>query len=248
MSTTQANAKLSTIRALLAKAEDPAAPEAEADLCRKRAFEMMAKYGVEQAMLNDGKADAGTPTDRVITVDAPWAMERVQLMNDIAKALGCHLLYLGKEGQAAKHSVHLFGYASDLERLELLYTSLLLQMHGELERQQVPAGVRSARAWRRSWLLGFIVRVGRRLQEAERMAQAEAHGETSGSGRSAELVLADRKTAVQRSYRAMYPVGSTSESRSTMTGTGWGHGWKAGGTADIGQGRVGRPAAGAIGS
>ncbi|PWS48173.1 hypothetical protein DLE01_28260, partial [Streptomyces sp. FT05W] len=36
--------KLETIRALLAKAEDPRTPEAEAELARKRAFEMMAKY------------------------------------------------------------------------------------------------------------------------------------------------------------------------------------------------------------
>ncbi|MFE0177644.1 DUF2786 domain-containing protein [Streptomyces sp. NPDC059002] len=250
MSTTQntatANPKLATIRALLAKAEDPSTPEAEAELARKRAFEMMAKYGVEQAMLNDGNPTSDASADRQIVLDNPWAMERVRLINRIARALGCQLIHLGRDGGGPARRVHIFGYESDLQRVELLYTSLLLQMNSGLAAQYVPVSS-GARAWRRSWLLGFIDRVGRRIEEAERGAQEEARSETSATGRSTALVLADRKAVVERSYRDAYPRARKGGS-TTMTGNGFGAGWTAGGRADIGGRRIGRATAGTIAS
>ncbi|MFH9295819.1 DUF2786 domain-containing protein [Streptomyces sp. NPDC017520] len=244
MSTTKAPAKLETIRALLAKAEDPRTPEAEAELARKRAFEMMAKYGVEQAMLNDANPASDAPTDRKIVLDNPWAMERVRLINRIALALGCELIHLGRDGSGPARRVHIFGYASDLQRVELLYTSLLLQMNSGLAAQSVPPG-QGARAWRRSWLLGFINRVGDRIEEAERGARDEARGETTATGRSAALVLADRKAVVSRSYQQAYPR-ARKGGTTTMTGNGYGAGWTAGSRADIGGKRIGRTMAGSI--
>ncbi|MEW1721649.1 DUF2786 domain-containing protein [Streptomyces sp. NPDC093109] len=242
----KAPAKLETIRALLAKAEDTRTPEAEAELARKRAFEMMAKYGVEQAMLSDGDPSSDAPGDRQIVLDNPWAMERVRLINRIALALGCQLIHLGRDGDGPARRVHIFGYESDLQRVELLYTSLLLQMNGGLAAQGVP--VRSGvRAWRRSWLLGFINRVGDRIEEAERGAREQARTETAVTGRSAALVLADRKAVVERTYRQAYPR-ARSGGRTTMTGNGYGAGWAAGSRADIGGRRIGRAAFGAISS
>ncbi|MFF6956173.1 DUF2786 domain-containing protein [Streptomyces sp. NPDC008317] len=243
MSTTKP-LKLETIRALLAKAEDPRTPEAEAELARKRAFEMMAKYGVEQAMLNDADPASDAPADRMIVLDNPWAMERVRLINRIALALGCQLIHLGRDGNGPSRRVHVFGYASDLQRAELLYTSLLLQMNGGLAAQTVPMGD-GARAWRRSWLLGFINRVGNRIEEAERGAREQAGGETTATGRSAALVLADRKSVVEQNYRQAYPRARTG-GRTTMTGTGYGAGWVAGSRADIGGKRIGPTSAGSI--
>ena len=246
MSTTKAPAKLETIRALLAKAEDPRTPEAEAELARKRAFEMMAKYGVEQAMLNDANPSSDAPADRKIVLDNPWAMERVRLINRIALALGCQLIHLGRDGSGPSRRVHIFGYASDLQRVELLYTSLLLQMNSGLAAQSVPRG-QGARAWRRSWLLGFISRVGDRIQQAERGAREEASAETTATGRSAALVLADRKAVVERAYQQAYPRARKS-GNTTMAGNGYGAGWAAGSRADIGGKRIGRAAAGSIGA
>ena len=61
----------------------------------------------------------------------------------------------------------MFGYASDLERAGILYTSLLIQMAHGLVAAQVPATARSVRAYRRSWLLGFTSAVVTRVREAE---------------------------------------------------------------------------------
>jgi hypothetical protein len=45
----------------------------------------------------------------------------------------------------------------------------------------VPAGVRSVRAWRRSWLLGFVTAVITRVKAAEDRAASTAEGETHGA-------------------------------------------------------------------
>ncbi|ATM24857.1 hypothetical protein SMD44_p20074 (plasmid) [Streptomyces alboflavus] len=239
----QANPKLATIRAILAKAEATGFAE-EAEALTAKAAQLMAKYGIEEAMLNDGRADRDAPTERKITISNPWAMERVRLIHRTARAMNCELIHLGRIGDGPSRQVHVFGYESDIERAELLYASLLLQMEGSLYRQVVPFG-ESLRAWRRSWLLGYVNRVGDRVQEAERRARGEAGNETSASGRSAALVLADRRALVERSFRTAYPR-TRAGGRTTTRGSGYGDGWAAGGRADIGGRRIGRSPSAAL--
>ncbi|WP_188302331.1 DUF2786 domain-containing protein [Streptomyces sp. CBMA123] len=238
MTTPQAgvNPKLATIRALLAKAEDAATPEAEAELARTRAMEMMAKYGVDEALLSDGQPSRDGITARYIDLPNPWSMSRVRLMCFIAEAVGCKAINMGQEANGVRR-VHVVGYESDVQRAEILYTSLLLQMLNGLNRQAVPYGVRSAKAWRNSWQLGFIVRVTERLKAIEEAARAAAAGETSATGRSTELVLADRDTMVESAYRKAHP--KTWKQRSSFSGNGYGDGVAAGNRADIGGTRIG---------
>lgn len=245
MSTTKAPGKLETIRALLAKAEDPRTPESEAELARKRAFEMMAKYGVEEAMLSDGQPSRDGITDRYVDLPNPWAMPRVRLMCFIADAVGCKAVHMGVQGTGGVRRVHLIGYESDVQRAEILYTSLVLQMLGGLGAQVVPFGVRSARAWRNSWQLGFIERVTDRLEEIEKAARAAASGETSATGRSGELVLADRVAVVESAFRKEHP--RTRTVGGSYSGNGYGDGAAAGNRADIGgTRRIGAQTAGAL--
>ena len=61
----------------------------------------------------------------------------------------------------------MFGYTSDIERSDVLYTSLLVQMWQGLAATPPPDRVRSVRAWRRSWLLGFVTAVVARVRAAE---------------------------------------------------------------------------------
>jgi hypothetical protein len=130
-----------------------------------------------------------------------------------------------------------FGYASDLERADILYTSLLLQMARGLAAAVVPAGVRSARAWRRSWLLGFVTAVITRVRSAEERAAESADGEMP-SGPSTALVLADRAVVIRRQLEQAYPV--TRKTRITYSGRGYTVGFAQGQQADIGNARLGR--------
>ena len=112
--------------------------------------------------------------------------------------------------------MHLFGFASDLERVDLLFTSLLVQAAHGLAATAVPAGEHPA-AFRRSWLAGFAEVVGGRLRAAESAAAAE-----SGAP-SMALVLADRSDRVQRRLAEVYPRLRTAPPR-RLAGTGFGSG------------------------
>jgi hypothetical protein len=131
--------------------------------------------------------------------------------------------------------IHVFGYASDLERADILYTSLLLQMARGLTVAAVPAGVRSVRAWRRSWLLGFVTAVITRVKVAEDRAASTAEGETH-EGPSTALVLADRAVVIRRQLEQAYPV--TRRTRITYSGRGYNAGYAQGQRADIGNTRL----------
>ncbi|MDT0567867.1 DUF2786 domain-containing protein [Streptomyces sp. DSM 3412] len=222
---------LARVRALLAKAEDPASTPAEAEAFTAKASELMAKYGIERAMLADANAEPDVPADRIVTMDNPWAREKQSLVAGIVEAL---------RGQAvlrdwgSLHRVHMFGFQSDLERAELLYTSLLLQMTQQLAHVSVPWG-ENARAYRRSWILGFRHEVVRRIKAAEARAVAEASSPeaVSSTGRSTELVLADRKAIVEQ--RVLAEFGKLKARRTTYQGSGFQDGRAAGRTANIGQ-------------
>ncbi|MDV5145501.1 DUF2786 domain-containing protein [Streptomyces sp. SBC-4] len=240
-----ANPKLATIKALLAKAEDPATPEAEADLARARAMQMMAKYGVDEALLSDGEPSRDTITDRYVDVANPWSMSRARLMYHVAEAVGCEAIHMGAVGTKGERRVHVVGYESDIQRAEILYASLVIQMLGSLSAQVVPYGVRSARAWRNSWQLGFINRVIERLTESEKAARAAAGEETSATGRSGALVLADRSAQVVSAFRKAHP--NVRSVRASSSGGGYGDGTAAGSRADIGgTRRLGVPATGVL--
>lgn len=227
---------LAKVRALLAKAEDDACTPAEAEAFTAKATELMAKYGIEQALLADRHPEADKPTDRIITVGNPWGAEKAKLVYWLAEAMRCKALMLHKLDSAAR--VHVFGYGSDLERVEVLYTSLLLQMASGLAKTPVPA-YDSPRAFRRSWLLGFVNEVTSRVAAAERRAaQAEDERPAQAAGRSTALVLADRKQVVDARFREEYPRTSKGRS-STYTGSGYGAGRAAGARANIGQTGIG---------
>ena len=68
----------------------------------------------------------------------------------------------------------MFGYASDIERADVLYTSVLVQMWHGLIGAQVPARADNVRAWRRSWLLGYIAAVIAKVRDAEQRAEQAA--------------------------------------------------------------------------
>lgn len=216
---------LSKVRALLAKAEDPAATEAEAEAFTAKATELMAKYGIEQAILADHNPDAGKPADRMITVSNPWGGEKARLAYFLAEAMGCRALLV----KGTVQRVHLFGFTSDLERVELLYTSLLLQMATGLARVQPPVW-ESPRAYRRSWLLGFRSEVVARVKAVEQRAADQAQ---PTGGRSTALVLADRSALVQQALAARYP--RVSHGSSSYSGGGYKSGREAGSRANIGQ-------------
>ena len=235
MNTEASGRLLDRVRKLLAKAEDESVTPPEAQALTAKAAQLMAKYGIDRALLAADRPETDEPASRMLDIDNPWARVKAHLLCGLGSALRCQCILLSARPGTR---IHMFGYASDLERADVLYTSVLIQMWHGLAGAQVPAWSRSPRAWRRSWLLGFATAVVARVRAAEQGAARRAADTVTANGRSAALVLADRTEIVERTLRASYPV--TRRSRVTYSGSGYGSGYAQGQRADIGTTRLTR--------
>lgn len=214
------DALLARVRKLLAMAEDPACTAGEAEAFTEKAAQLIAKYGIDQAMLAVADPAADPVGDRVLTLDPPYAREKAGLLAAVAAPMRCRVVHL--ERSLARS--HLFGHAADLQRVELLFTSLLVQAAHGLAASPVPWGEHAA-AYRRSWMVGYTQAISGRLWEAERSAAAETPG--------AELVLVDRTDLVERRRDETYPALARMRPR-RLQGGGAFHGYQAGQAAHLG--------------
>jgi hypothetical protein len=219
---------LRKVRALLAKAEAEGVTPPEAEALTAKAAELMARYGIDAAMAAVRGNVRATPTNKVFDISAPYAQPKAHLLHVVAKALHCESITLGTRGPDDR--VHIFGFESDIQQVEMLYTSLLLQMSHATARHPIPRGLvgRQIMAERRSYMLGFSSGVKPRLEEA----YARAVAETDDSGTvGKEVVLASRDVAVRAALESEYSNIRTR--RTTYRGNGFGAGHAKGQNANI---------------
>ncbi|MCY7287141.1 MAG: DUF2786 domain-containing protein [Cryobacterium sp.] len=234
-----AEQKLEVIRKLLAKAERAATTD-EADAYNVKAAELMARHGVDTAML--ASSSSGDVRDAIdskrLRMTDPYSAEKAQLANGVARALGCRLVQHPGFRRGQIDAVTVMGFGSDLRRVELVYTSLLLQATRSVVRQRPPGwSGESTAAFRRTYLVGFTNEVYRRLVDAERGAVRQHDAKSGPTGPSAALVVADRQSVVDRAYGEEYGHLKAGRRRQ-LSGSGYGAGQEAGRRADVGQGRV----------
>lgn len=239
------------IRALLDKAENTDYLH-ERDAFTAKAMALMADYRITEAMVDaarDPKDRRGRIGDREIQLGSgPYVRARLELLGPIAESNTCSVVtYVGWEGRVAG----LHGYDSDLARVEMLYTSLLVQATSEAARIAVPRGAKTVSV-RRSFLFGFASKVGERLLQANAAAaraadSAATAAEAGGGVASVAMVLADRRADVDDYVKQRY--GRLGTLRSTrVSATGYGQGQAAGARADLGTHRdVAAASRGAIG-
>jgi hypothetical protein len=227
---------LDRVRKLLAKAEDEGVTPHEAEALTAKAAKLMARYGIDRARLGALHPETDKPADRVFDLDNPWASVKAHLLAGLAAALRCQCVLVSRPVPGSR--VHVFGYSSDLERADILFTSLLVQMARALAVQPVPAAGGRAKAWRRSWMLGYCSAVVSRVRAAEDAAAAEADhaGPDADGGPSTALVLADRALTVRHHAEQAYP--RTRKARVTYTGSGYTDGYREGQKADIGSTKI----------
>jgi hypothetical protein len=228
---------LARVRKLLAKAEDPAATAAEAETYTAKAAALMAAHGIDRALLALADPSLDVVGDLVIVVERPYAADKADLLGTVASALGCRGVRRTRYPDGTKElSLHLFGHRSDLQRVEILFTSLLVQGLHTLARTPVPSHDHPA-AFRRSWLAGFTQSIGARLVRVERAAAEGADDRFARRGTSSAIVLADRSHAVEAARDETYPHLQQATAR-RLSGTGARDGWSAGQRADLGDARL----------
>ncbi|MEE4545209.1 DUF2786 domain-containing protein [Streptomyces sp. V4-01] len=180
---------LGRIRALLAKAESTGFPQ-EAEALTEKAQHLMARYSVDQALL-DGVSGGG-PGARRIGVDRPYDGAKALLLDAVAKANRCEAVWAREFGFST-----VVGHEGDLDAVELLYTSLLVQADRALHR-----GKSRSRDFRESFLTAYAVRIRERLSAAVR-EEVAAYGLLP--------VLASRDAAVRDARARLFP--STTSTR-----------------------------------
>jgi hypothetical protein len=222
---------LHKVRALLAKAE-AAATDAERLAYTAKANEWMERHSIDAALLDAQQGTGDSPIRKRFTITNPRALAKAGLLMSIADNVRCRALRGNLRNGAVGVSV--YGHPTDIERVEILYTSLLLQMANGLETAEVPQWV-DTRSFRRSWLAGFAHQVGCRLAE---IAQAVEQDTAPVNGQSTALVLRDRSKAVDDLVKANVKK-ITKPKTAPVDPDGYWAGADAADQADLGQKRMG---------
>ncbi|MFI8517820.1 DUF2786 domain-containing protein [Streptomyces sp. NPDC085481] len=207
---------LTRIRALLAKAEATTYAE-EAEALTAKAQELMARHSLDEASLAAGGPTAETPGAIRIGVDPPYEQAKAILLDAVATANHCRAVW--NEGFGFSTVV---GFEADLEPVELLYTSLLVQGTAAMTRaeaEQRAGGRKRTKSFRQSFLLAYANRLGARLSSTSRRVAAEAP--------TLLPALASRDLAVTGRTDELFPETRTSRVRAAWDEEGWTHGTSA---------------------
>ena len=229
---------LDKVRALLAKAESTTFAE-EAEALTVKAQALMARHSIDEAMIGAAATGgAGTHTVGVrLAVDDPYASAKSMLLSEVAVANGCRSVWSRDLGSST-----VFGFESDVEFVEVLYTSLLVQATSAMVSAgtQVDRHGRSrTRSFRQSFLVAYAGRIGERLRSTREAGERSAVQEY---GEALLPVLADRSAAVDEAVGAVFPRLAT-HSVGINNAAGWAAGTAAAELASLsGRTEVTRPA------
>ncbi|MFC8595481.1 DUF2786 domain-containing protein [Streptomyces atroolivaceus] len=227
---------LTRIRALLAKAEATGFPE-EAEALTTKAQELMARHSIDEALLAARTHSADAPGAVRIGVDAPYESAKAVLLDSVASANRCRAVWNSEFGFTT-----VVGFEPDLEAVELLFTSLLVQGNAAMtkaEAGQRAGGRKRTKTFRQSFLMAYAQRLGSRLAADTARVTAAAGSEAGSEGRDGGTgallpVLAARDVAVTGTAERMFPRTTTTRLRGATDAEGWTHGTAAADRARMG--------------
>ncbi|MEM9611226.1 MAG: DUF2786 domain-containing protein, partial [Actinomycetota bacterium] len=143
---------LRRVRSLLAKAESSNF-DAEAETFTAKAQELMARHRIDRALLEaEAPTSAGGVAGRLIVHDDPYAESKALLLSTVCVRNGGHAVFTKGLGFST-----VFASAVELDMIEDLYTSLLVQATAALQREGAgadPRGRRRTARFRRAFVAG----------------------------------------------------------------------------------------------
>ncbi|MEU6259271.1 DUF2786 domain-containing protein [Streptomyces sp. NPDC047043] len=212
---------LTRIRALLAKAEATGFPE-EAEALTAKAQELSARHSIDEALLAAQAPSPDAPGACRIGVEAPYEQAKAVLLDAVATANHCRAVWNEPLGFST-----VVGFEADLEAVELLHTSLLVQaMHAmtKAEAAQRAGGRKRTKTFRQSFFAAYAHRIGTRLAAA---AETQVTDDLLP-------VLASREVAVTAHTDRMFPQTTTTRLRGVTDEAGWTQGAEAADRAQVG--------------
>ncbi|HVV37717.1 MAG TPA: DUF2786 domain-containing protein [Acidimicrobiales bacterium] len=214
---------VSRVQALLAKAESTTYPE-EAEALVAKAQELMARYAIGDAVAQQRRASGARPAMRTLKVEAPYARAKISLLTQIGHANVVQVVFNGM------FEATLFGFDADLEVVELLFASLLVQATSAMLRVPRENTGGQVKAFRHAFLIAYARRIGERLREARAAAQGEAE---SDLGVALVPLFEARRAAIDARVHEEFPHLSTQRTSVSHYG-GYGAGRAAADRANIG--------------
>lgn len=207
---------LTKVRALLAKAESTNFDH-EADALTAKAQELMARHSIDQAVAESGGTERReSPSARRVAVDDPYANPKSTLLSVVASAN--HVRAVWDEHHAL---MTLVGFESDLDTVDVLFTSLLMQASRSMlakGRIRDARGRSRTRSFRQSFFVAFGQRIHERLTVAAHLARETAERDL---GRSLLPILAGRDDDVDQYTDRLFPHLTRAKRSSVTNRDGW---------------------------
>jgi hypothetical protein len=172
----------------------------EAVAFQQKAFDLMASYGISEALARarqDGLDIKVDPKAASMYVHFDGAYQRMQaeLFWEMCSAMQCQAVRFGSRGTV---KMRVYGMSDHLQRLQDIWVLLAPQAQRGMEKAHPGAWSSSAEVtkYRRSWLAGFGDTIGSRIRKAENKAAADAG--------ALELYRSDKERA-ELALRTDYP-------------------------------------------
>src|SRR5262249_31013685 len=194
----------------------------EAEALSAKAQELMARHSIDEALLAVDAPAGDAPGACRIGVEPPYEQAKAVLLDAVATANHCRAVWNEPLGCST-----VVGFEPDLEVVELLYTSLLVQATHAMtkaEAAQRAGGRKRTKTFRQSFLAAYAHRVGDRLATA------------AGTQVTQDLlpVLATRAIAVTDRLDRLFPETTTTRLRGVTDAAGWREGAAAADQAQVG--------------
>lgn len=234
------------IAKLLRQAEDTVGTPEEA-VFQAKAFELMAKYGIEQADIESAKRglDASEIPGAIkweAVIDGAYASQQVLLLHNLAVALHCKSAW-----SAHRKTLYVFGVPRHIERVQFLWGILrpqMLRLVGTVRPPEVrerigyrrnpqtyaietytKSGSGQVKSYRRAWIAGFAQTVGDRVREQETKALEASVG-------NALVLYKSDKQQAEIALRQVFPRTGRGR-RTNYNHSGYAHGQRDGRAASM---------------
>lgn len=230
------------VRKLLDKAERTVNAH-EADAFSRKAAELIAAHRIDPERLADVDAADELRVREIEIGRGAYVRARLALLQAVADAHDVRVVFQSRpDGTVAMMA----GFRSDLEVVELLYTSLHQQAGAQMASVKRQTGAATQR-FRRSFLFGFADRIGEVLGESQRRAEKLADDHDADASLRVARALATRERGQRIDDYAAVAFGRVRTARAPSAAQvgGWGAGAAAASGADVGRTRLhGRAAIG----
>lgn len=205
----------------------------EADAFSRKAAELIARHRIDPASLAERRDDSLAVREIPLGRGA-YVRARLALLVAVAEAHEARVVFAATPtGTIA----YLAGYSSDLDLVEVMYTSLHVQAALRMSGERRATSAATQR-YRRSFLFGYADRVAKSLDDVRRVAQATSPTEVAVDDAGRSLVRLERGRRVEEFLQQRFGRVRTAKGSAGAEVGGWRAGSAAAERADLGRQRL----------